>query len=326
MASIFALLKKFKNGLNMGSIQSVDEMSVIPLVGEDHGDIIADPKELKFERTTTYGSMQFDNHDRSRPAIVPTNYMVRGTGAQDHAMSSAGIVEGGKSITFETACCIESSQGGYLGGKNNEYDILPIGLRKKFVSTPSLRDRRAYDKLWPSITKWLNGTGVGRGSQAHLRYFYDDPNIRESLEQFAAEFEPIPNQIGAIILFSDIPVGFEVMPSRNHWGAYWKYLIRGCYGAELIRLKKLGMIKSSRLALPDIPSGATPGDVAEIFTQYQRALTEAMIPLLENIGVKNYKSVSKSAGLEMNLITTTSGGGGDIIEKGQEPVYASIVF
>lgn len=324
MASIFALLKKFKNGLNMGSIQSVDEMSVIPLIGEDHGDI-ADPQELKFERTTNYGSMQFDNHDKSRPAIVPTNYMVRGTGAQDHAMSSAGIVEGGKSKTFNTACCIESSQGGYLAGKNNEYDILPIGLRKKFISTPSLRNNRSYDKLWPSISKWLEGIGV-RASSAHLRYFYDDPGIRESLEQFAAEFEPVPNQTGAIILFNDVLVGFEIMPSRMHWDAYWKYLVRGCYGAELIRLKKLGVVKSSRLALPEIPTGTTPEQLAELFSSYQRSLTEGVIPLLEQIGVKDYKSVSKTSGLEMNFVTTTSGGGGDIIAKSQQPVYASIVF
>jgi hypothetical protein len=324
MASILGLFKKFKNGLNMGSIQSVDEMSVIPLIGEDHEDI-ADPTELKFERTTTYGSMQFDNTNRSRPAIVPSNYMVRGTGAQDHAMSSAGIIAGGKRQTFETACCIESSQGGYLGGKDNEYDILPINLRKEFFKNPSLRNRRSYDKLWPSIEKWLEGIGV-RASQAHLRYFYDDPNIKQALEEFAAEFEPIPNQTGAIIMFNDFVVGLEIMPSRIHWEAYWKYLIRGCYGAELVRLKKLGIIKSSRLALPEIPSGTSPEDLTEMFSSYQRRLTENAIPLLGKIDVKDYKSVSSSAGLNMNLVTTTSGGGGDIIAKDQEPLYVSIVF
>ena len=324
MASIFALLKKFKNGLDMGSIQSVDEMSVIPLVGDDRGDIVADPQELKFQRTTNYGSMQFDNTERSRPAIVPSNYMVRGTGAQDHAMSSAGIVAGGKTKTFDTACCIESSQGGYLGGANNEYDVLPIGLRKNLLPA-SMRNRRSYDKLWPSIEEWLKGIGIN-SYNAHLRYFYDDKNIRQALEDFAAEFEPIPNQIGAIILFNEMPVGFEVMPTTIHWNTYWKYLIRGCYGAELIRMKKLGIVKSSRLALPDIPAKTTPEELAELFSSYQQSLTAGVIPLLEKINVKDYKAVSSTSGLEMNFVTTTSGGGGDVIAQGQEPVYASIVF
>jgi len=324
MASILALFKKFKNGIQMGSIQSVDEMSVIPLIGEDY-DVVADPQELKFEKTTTYGSMKFRNNDSERPAIVPSNYMVRGTGAQDHAMSTAGIVTKGRNKIFETACCIESSQSGYLGSNNNEYDILPIGLRKEFIKNSSLRNRRSYDKLWPSIEQWLKGIGV-RSRSAHLRYFYDDPNIRESLEQFAAEFEPIPNQTGAIILFNDVPVGFEIMPSQLHWEAYWKYLIRGCYGAELVRMKKLGKIKSSRLALPEIPSGTSPEELAELFASYQKSLTEGIIPLLSKIGIKDYSTTSKSVGLEMNLVTTISGGGGDVIAKDQEPVYASIVF
>jgi len=76
------------------------------------------------------------------------------------------------------------------------------------------------------------------------------------LEEFAAEFEPVEGQIGAIIMFSGVPVGIEIMPSEGHWETYWKHLIRGCYGAEMLRLKMIGKLKPSALILPEIPKNA----------------------------------------------------------------------
>ena len=82
----------FEN-LEVGKIQSVDEMTVIPIIGKDRTDKIGDPEKIKFRRTTGYGSMQFDNEDY-RPNIVPSNFQVLSEeSAQDHAMSSAGLLE-----------------------------------------------------------------------------------------------------------------------------------------------------------------------------------------------------------------------------------------
>ena len=209
MASILDLLK-FRS-LGVGKIQSVDEMTVIPLVGGDDGNI-ASPSSLHFERTSSYGSMIFKNDD-SKPAIVPSNYMIRGRGAQDHAMAGAGIVIG--STTFNTACCIEQTQGGYLSSTGNEEDILPINLRKTLLNA-GRRQEQYYGKLWGAIDDWLSGTGIKQHSGAHLRDFYDNSKIRQSLEQFAAEFEPVDRQIGALIMFSGTPVGLEIMPTSDH--------------------------------------------------------------------------------------------------------------
>lgn len=324
MPNIFEKLN-FTN-VGVGAVQAVDEMIVIPIVGPDRGSI-AQPQSLKFERTAGYGNMIFRNEDSEKPAIVPTNIMVRGRyAAQDHAMSEAGIVGIRETATFNTACCIEQTQGGYLTDKGeNEQDILPITLRKALL-TREKRKQQSFQKLWGDISNWLKGLSLsaGRGTIAHLNYFYNSKEIADSLEQFASEFEPVEGQIGAIILFNGIPVGVEIMPSNAHWQAYWKYLIRGCYGAELLRLKMLNKIPNSTLILPEIPKDSNPEKVKEILSEFCDHVQKDVLPLLENIDVVSQTQMTNKSGLSCKLVKT-QGGGGDIISEGNTPIYLSIV-
>lgn len=310
--------------LGVGPLQSEQEMTVVPIVGPDRGNV-ADPENLRFSRTAGYGTMVFENTDVERPAIVPSNYMVRGKGAQDHAMSGSGVVRSGQNASFGNACCVESSQGGLLRREGNEEDILPVNLRKALLD-PSIRSRTKYDKLWSKISSWIRGAVPGSSSdRAHLRDFYDAPTVRQALENFAASFEPIENQVGAIIMFAGVPVGVEIMPSAQHWDAYWQYLIRGCYGAEMVRLKAVGELKPSALILPEIPEGADGDKVEEILSQFSDHLQTEILPLLENIQVRA-KELGRVGPLRTSLLHTNSGGGGDIIQEGETPVYLSIVL
>jgi len=320
MASIFDILK-FGKGVGIGPVQSVDEMTVIPLVGDNRGDV-ASPEALRFESTTNYGSMLFKNED-SKPAIVPANYMVRGRGAQDHAMAGSGVVTAGQSKTFNTACCIEETQGGYLSAQGNEEDVLPVDLRRSLLNYGK-RTERHYGKLWDSIKVWLRGVGV-RTHAAHLRDFYDDKDIRSALEEFAAEFEPVDGQIGAIIMFSGTPVGLEIMPTTAHWDAYWQQLLRGCYGSELVRLKRIGKLAPSTLVLPAIPEQAAPDEVKTILEDFVKHLQEEVIPIVQGITINGDRKISTDGGLETRLLTT-SNGGGDVILQDSEPIYVSLVL
>jgi len=322
MANIFEKLN-FTN-VGVGAVQAVDEMIVIPIIGPDRGNL-ADPQHLKFERTAGYGNMIFKNDDEEKPAIVPTNMMVRGKyAAQDHAMSEAGIVGRRETVTFDTACCIEQTQGGYLHDRDNEQDILPITLRKALL-TKEKRKERSFQKLWNDISNWLKGLSLTAGSgRAHLAFFYNSKEIADSLEQFASEFEPVEGQIGAIILFNGMPVGIEIMPSNAHWQAYWKYLIRGCYGAELLRLKMLNKIPNSTLVLPEIPKESDPEKVKEILSDFCDHVQKDVLPLLENIEVVSQTAMTNKSGLTCRLVKT-KGGGGDLISEGNTPVYLSIV-
>lgn len=319
------IFKKLKfSGIELGNVQSVDEMTIVPILGDNRGEV-AEPEHLRFKATTSYGTMVFENDDSSRPAIVPSNMMVRGKGAQDHAMAGSGVVLAGRTTRFNTACCIEETQGGYLGSDNNEEDVLPIALRKALL-VPSLRQANSYSKLWSKIHTWLNNLPVnGRGS-AHLRHFYDTPSIKDALEQFAAEFEPVDDQIGAVIMFSGVPVGIEIMPTNQHWEAYWKWLLRGCYGAEMLRLKMLGKLKPSALVLPDFPDGASASEVKHILENFGQHLRKEILPILESVDIKSQKLLSQDDSLQTIVVRTSSGGGGDLINQSNVPIYLSLVL
>jgi hypothetical protein len=326
MPSIFEKLG-FSN-IGIGEVQSVDEMMVIPIVGENRG-ALAMPPALKFERTQGYGNMVFTNSDDYNPAIVPANYMVRGKyAAQDHASCGAEIVPARSTLTIDTACCIEQRQGGYLKEEGNIEDILPIKLRKVLVNY-SKRKQKSFQKLWGDISNWLKGlklSSKGIAGGAHLNYFYDTPEINQQLEQFAAEFEPVQNQIGAIVLFAGIPVGIEIMPTSDHWKAYWKQLIRGSYGAELIRARMLNKSTPTALVLPDIPEDASPEKVKDILSNFTKHLQEEVLPILDAIEVSDRKNLSTKGNMSSILIQTKHGGGGDLVTQNNSPVYLSIVL
>jgi len=324
MASIFETLNF--SGIGLGEVQNVDEMSVIPLVSAtDRGDV-ASPLSLKFESTTSYGSMQFANEDPNKPVIVPLNMMIRGKSAQDHAMAGSGVILGKQVKVFDNACCIEETQGGYLSSQGNEEDILPIELRRSLLNYGK-RTERHYGKLWDNIKTWLQGLkDISGRNSAHLRYFYDNADVRSALEDFAAEFEPIQGQIGAIILFNGVPVGLEIMPTTEYWDTYWKHLIRGCYGAELLRLKMLGKISPSTLILPDIPEKAEPAEIKKILEDFTDHLRKDVLPIISQIQIAGEHSISKDGNLETRMITTQAGGGGDVISQGDQPIYVSIVL
>jgi hypothetical protein len=325
MASLLEKLDFIKR-LGVGEVQSDEEMTVIPLVGDSLGHV-APPTALKFERTTDYGSMLYNNEDNERPAIIPANMMVRGKNAQDHAMSGSGIVLAASERLFDNACCIESSQGGYFEvGQKVEKDVLPVGLRKALLD-PRTRSANSYDKLWGRIREWLGGLRKVRSIQrAHLRDFFDQPDYRDALESFAAAFEPIEGQIGAIILFNGVPVGLELMPSADHWLSYWKWLIRGCYGAQLIKLKESGELPTSTMILPEIPDDADGDQVKEILSQFINNIKISIAPMLESIQISSYNQIDSKGNMITELIRTEGGGGGDIITQDSKPVYLSIVL
>lgn len=323
-----SLLERFNfiKNLGVGEVQSDEEMTVVPLVGDSLGEI-ASPQALQFTRTTTYGSMQYSNADRNQPAIVPSHMMVRGKGAQDHAMSGSGVVLAASSKLFEDACCVESSQGGYFSsGQGLETDVLPIGLRKVLLD-PELRRRTEFGKLWDNIRRWLRGIPkINPGSRAHLRDFFDHPDYKEALENFAAAFEPVQGQIGALILFNGVPVGLEIMPNAEHWAAYWKWLIRGCYGSQLVKLKESGELPRSTMVLPEIPEGADAEQVKLIMTQFIDNIKMSIAPMLESIQVASQNRIDSSGNMITELVRTEGGGGGDVISQNSKPVYLSIVL
>ena len=303
-----------------GEVQSVEEMSLVPILGKDRSNRIATPNEVKFKRTTNYGSMSFQNENPDFGAIILSNLMIiSNLAAQDHAMAGVGLLDPGKTKTFTDACCIQSSQGGLLSESENYYDILPLELRAALLN-PQLRRRKEYGKLWPSITQFLQNVPGVVSAGAHLEFFFRP--YQKDLEDFTSEFEPIDGQIGALILYNGIPAGIEILPTAEHWGAYWKWIIRGCYGAQLLKMKLTKQIEPLKLGAPSLPKEI--GQVEERVDDYLETLKSTMVTMFTALSVSGSSPTSTISDLISTLVSVETGGG-DIVQQGPQTIYASLV-
>lgn len=225
-------LKEILTGKRAGKIQKVGIMQVIPLFHQssdlaDYG--IATPKQSLLSSTIGYGSFSFKNNDPEKVAIIPSHYGVLTKAAvQDHAMSRAGLLGPKKKHVFNDAFCVESSQPGFIKEDSYDYVILPYTLRNK---VNSMGRGQGYSRLWDDIA--IFNKEMGSSSRGHLADFFEKHG--DKLNEFVAQFENLPKQIGAIILIDNQIVGVEIAPNPEYWAEVWEPLIRACYGSETVR-------------------------------------------------------------------------------------------
>jgi hypothetical protein len=216
-------------GTGPGPAQSVGQMSVIPLLGEDD-DTFAPP--VLEVGTTGYGTLHLRN-DADRPTVVPPGAgWVVAQKAQDHALGGGALLGPGESREINTAMCIQQSQGGLIARARHELLILPAALRSKALSIRRVVDFR---KLWEGIGAFNEGLGIDR-TGGHLAIFLR--TFQRQLDAFAAEFEMVPRQLGAIILVGGRVAGVERAPSAACFRAVWEPLIRVCYGSLAIKVAR----------------------------------------------------------------------------------------
>lgn len=217
-------------GVGHGRPQSVGNMEVIPLIDEEgsRGESWNPPTNLEMG-TSSYGTVYLWNSGDG-PTIVPlgSSWVVKEK-AQDHAIGSAIIIDKGQGVSTNTAMCIQSTQGGKITQGNHDFTILPLDLRWKALA---LRSVSQYDKLWQHIRKFDSGYGMDRQDAALINFL---TSFKRQLDQFVAEFELVPRQIGAIIRINGVLVGIELAPSEEFWKSLWVPLIRVCYGSLAIK-------------------------------------------------------------------------------------------
>ena len=213
-----------------GGIQSVGVMEVIPLL--KHGtsipdDLFGTPENLEIG-TVEYGTVRVKNKT-SKPVLIPSCCSwVTKEEAQDHAMGRARFVDGHSNDKFNDAVCIQSSQCGLMELAEREHLILPVGLRARMLS----HDRGgSFKRMWEPLGEFNNGYSIG--SDQSLVHFLNSFEIQ--LNQFVAEFERVPGQVGAIVLICGKIVGIELTPNCDYWASVWNPLIRVSYGSLAIK-------------------------------------------------------------------------------------------
>ncbi len=180
-------VREVLRGCEAGRLQSVGYMQVIPLVSDLYDDRFVSPVQCDADvYTTSYGTLGFRNSSDS-VMIVPCHagYVVK-QHAQDHAMAHAGVVAAAGDRRYDTAVCIQASQGGFIEKGSYRMLILPHALREHALQ---LRKTKNYQKLWDDISVFNRSLGVQ--GQGHLEYFLKA--FKKELDEFVAEFECVPN-------------------------------------------------------------------------------------------------------------------------------------
>jgi len=209
-------------GCEAGQMQSVGLMQVIPLLGASD-ERFGNPSSLQV-RTSHYGVLEFDN-PHEEISIVPRDagYITK-RGSQDHGMPETAIIYANRRLTYDRAACIEQTQGGYIQN-DAMLIILPFPIREAMFAN---RARKGYDKVWQYIDSFNKAMDCERGG-GHINVFLRE--YEKQLSRFVAEFEPVPGQIGAIVLVAGRIVGIERVPSEAYWLDIWETMIRECYGS-----------------------------------------------------------------------------------------------
>lgn len=308
------------HGCSPKRMQSVGYMQVIPLVSDLSDDRFASPSEAHSEVfTTEYGTLGFRNSGE-RLLIVPCHagYVVK-QAAQDHAMPNTGLVPPAGERSFNNAMCIQQAQGGMISRGEYRMLILPHALREQALQ---MRREKNYSKLWEAIAAFNNQMGVR--ATGHLEFFLD--HFRRELDEFVAEFECVPRQIGAIILIDDQVVGVERAPSHTYWNGIWPSLIRECYGSLAIRVTQLKgecpTLPVSRRPLPSAHSldelETIIADIAQQEDDQAKATVREI--LREQLTLRKDESM---AGLSLET-TESDRFAGQVVSDEQRVVYASL--
>lgn len=308
------------------SLQSVTGMSMIPIVGEDCTRI-SSPDSIKFLGVPNYGEVSFKNVNDGI-SIMPSNTtIITKKNAQDHCTSMPIVFNGKDKKTAYNSCCIQEHQHGHIVPDDNlEYSILPLGLRK-LTFDKGFRTNLSFNKLWDGIRSWKNGFAE-YASDARLNNAFQENE--DMLDQFAAQFEPVKNQVGAFIYFNEYLVGVEVMPTNEYWQYYWKRLIRGCYGLERIRLAKLGHMPMKRVTYKRNEGNDLLIDIEVAIKKIQDTMLNCA-DVNEGIGASDNSKYmpdgvySKMAYIENSMKRTDIG---DIIyikeDSKEKPIYMSL--
>lgn len=312
-------LAEVLRGCTPGRIQSVGYMQVIPLVSDLSDDRFLSPAEAEAEVcTSNYGTLGFRNPS-DRVMIVPCHagYVVK-QAAQDHAMAHAGLVQPSARRQYDTAMCVQQTQGGLIAAGNHRMLILPYALREPAMK---VRNERSYNKLWDAISRF--NSELDCPPAGNLEFFLK--NFRKELDGFVAEFECVPNQLGAIVLVDDQVVGVERAPSHAYWRSVWPALIRECYGSAAIRVaKQRGQCPpASREPLPD--DVETLDDLEAVIAaiaEQEEERTKATVRqiLMSELSLKREEAV---AGVTIETVESEQFTG-QVIRDGEHVVYASL--
>ena len=224
-------------GRSVGDLQSVGQMQVIPILGEDDDTWSAPDIEAS---TLNYGRVNVRNTSNRRTIVPPGSSFITKQMAQDHGVGDGAIVPANESKEFTNARCVQETQGGLIKSEKGTMVVLPARLRAQIIRKEKMS--HDYSAMWTDIrahNALFGVTQAGYGGRGNVVEFLN--GCAKELDEFVAEFEMVDDQIGAIVLVNGKIAGIEIAPNRAYWEFLWTPLIRVCYGSiALLAQRRVG--------------------------------------------------------------------------------------
>lgn len=312
-------------GCSAGRLQSVGQMGVIPIVddGDGQDETFAPPG---FEAGTRgYGTVSVRN-TADRATILPTGAaFVTPEAAQDHAVSSAALVKAKEHREIPNSYCVQQTQGGLIPQREREFTILPARLRPYALAHRG----GSYDSMWPHIRELRQSFGdAGPGNLVEFLKRWET-----ELDQFVAQFELVPRQVGAIVLVGDRVVGVERAPNVGFWERVWTPLIRVCYGSLALEAARSNRaVPATRAPLVSKERPRSLLDIRSALSGARLAAEQFVAMTTSALGLKALGSKPEREQIgDARLLTvgTEAPGGraelaGQVVSKGDKLIYASL--
>ena len=316
MSEVVTNLADLLRGCTAGRAQTVGVMQVIPLISEVNDERFAPPQNLRVSNRN-YGHVRLRNAT-DRPVIMPRDsaFMTK-RAAQNHALSKAAIILANSARDFETGACIQQTQGGTLRESDTELSLLPFPLREAAFEVSDVRE---YGKLWNAISAFNQRMGARSGG--HVEHFLIA--FKKQLDEFVSEFEPVPQQVGAIILVNGKIAGIERFSSYEQWLSVWPLIIRDCYGALALYVQRSSSTPpDTRISLGEADTlDALADALAEVEAEEQEAVKQVVRDLVAEPISENEDS--PQAGFQMTTLKNAQFLG-QVVRDGATIVYASLI-
>lgn len=323
MLTVETILK----GTGLGPMQSVGQMQVIPLVDTASGQVDErfSPPTLE-AGTHGYGAVSLRN-ESDKPTIVPfgAGWVVK-QAAQDHAIASGAFLKPGEQRVLSHAMCIQQSQPGLIKRAKHALTILPAKLRSTALA---MRKVDQYSKLWEHISKFNGELGIS--SVANLVTFLT--SFEKQLDEFVAEFELVPRQVGAIVLVGGEVVGVERSPSPAYFAALWEPLVRVCYGSLAVLAGKQRTTPPPT-RLPLVPTAKSLDALRHVLTELRERETRLSLHIASFVkGLRLERAETPDDTLEESELWTVAAKphtdnrafSGQVVMTDRSVMYASLV-
>ncbi len=237
-------ISKLLAGCTPGRMQSVGYMQIVPLLSNIVDNDIVSPIGVVEASTSNYGTLNVTNKSKSYTIFPSGGAVISKQSVQNHASPKGIFIKPNVKVTTNQAACIQENQGGAMRPETTFHmSILPWAMREYALDK---KDSSEYNKIWPAIREFNQHLGLM--NKGHLEFFLD--SFKDQLDTFIAEFEIVPNMVGAIIFLDGDIIGIERSPNYEYWKSMWEPLIRESYGSEALRYAKLKKSPPPKMRIP----------------------------------------------------------------------------